>query len=180
MRPVAPPPERRSGDVVTGPAGSTVGIDSPGGASFQHARREAPNGEVRAEEIAAPAGGEVVSMMAVAGARDELAALRAQLHARAAALIRADGTVVVADLSASTFVETFAIMCATAFGSSVAALAEVDRPAPDRVRVEGPDAQLLLLRAGPAEILALVLERDASVDDATTAGAVWAGRWTAR
>jgi predicted regulator of Ras-like GTPase activity (Roadblock/LC7/MglB family) len=119
-------------------------------------------------------------MMAVAGARDELAALRAQLHARAAALVRADGTVVVADVPAAAYVETFAIMCATAFGSSGAALAELDQPAPDRVRVEGPDAQLLLMRAGRAALLGLVLERDASVDEAVTAGVAWARRWADR
>lgn len=116
-------------------------------------------------------------MMAVAGARDELVALREQLHARAAALIRADGTVNVADVPAAPYVETFAIMCATAFGSSVAALAELEQPAPDRVRVDGPDAQLLLLRAGRAGILGRVLERNASVDDATAAGTAWARRW---
>jgi predicted regulator of Ras-like GTPase activity (Roadblock/LC7/MglB family) len=119
-------------------------------------------------------------MIAVASARDELAALREQLHARAAALIRADGTVVVADVPTATYVETFAIMCATAFGSATAALAEVDRPAPDRVRVESADAQLLLLRVAPAEILGLVLEREGSVEDAATAGEAWARRWASR
>jgi predicted regulator of Ras-like GTPase activity (Roadblock/LC7/MglB family) len=116
-------------------------------------------------------------MMAVAGARTELAAMREQLHARAAALVRADGSVVVADLPAATYVETFAIMCATAFGSAAAALAEVDRPAPDRVRVDGPDAQLLLLRVGPATILALVLDRDVAVDVAVAAAEAWTRRW---
>jgi predicted regulator of Ras-like GTPase activity (Roadblock/LC7/MglB family) len=118
-------------------------------------------------------------MMAAASARAQLAALRERLHARAAALIRADGAVVYADLPPATYAETFAVMCATAFGSSVAALAEVDRPAPDRIRVEGPDARLLLLRVGPAEILGLVLEREVSVDDATAAGLAWARRWVA-
>jgi predicted regulator of Ras-like GTPase activity (Roadblock/LC7/MglB family) len=119
-------------------------------------------------------------MMAVADARAELATLREKLHARAAALVRADGSVVVADLPEATYAETFAIMCATVFGAAATALAEVDRPAPDRVRAESSEAQLLLLRAGPAEILGLVLERDASVDEAAGAADAWARRWIRR
>ncbi len=116
-------------------------------------------------------------MMAFAEARAELAALRTELGAQAAALIRSDGSVVVADVPSAAYVETFAIMCATAFGSAVAALAEVDQPAPERVTVEGPASQLLLVRAGRAEILAFVLDRGSPVDRAATAGAAWARRW---
>ena len=76
---------------------------------------------------------------------------------RSSAIISRDGLVIAADLDSGTYVETFAIMCATLMGAAVTANMELKRGAPEKVTVESTDGKMLILSAGKKAVVVSVV-----------------------
>lgn len=76
---------------------------------------------------------------------------------KSSAIISRDGLVIAADLDSGTYVETFAIMCATLMGAAVTANMELKRGSPDRVTVESSDGKMLILSAGRKAVVVSVI-----------------------
>ena len=91
--------------------------------------------------------------------------LREEVDGIAAALLSRDGTVLYADVLGNGWVETFGLLCATAFGAAATASAELGRAPPERVTVSGPDASAVLLAVGRTALLVVVVPTGA--DDAS-------------
>ena len=83
--------------------------------------------------------------------------LREEVGGVATALLSRDGTVLYADIPGNGWVETFGLLCATAFGAATTASAELGRAPPERIVVSGPDATALLLAAGRTAVLVVVV-----------------------
>ncbi|MEM3852465.1 MAG: roadblock/LC7 domain-containing protein [Methanomassiliicoccales archaeon] len=91
---------------------------------------------------------------------DELKAMLRDLRqegARSSAVISRDGLVIASDLDANTYVETFAIMCATLMGAAVTANMELSRGAPEKVVVESSDGKMLIVSAGKKAVVVSVI-----------------------
>jgi predicted regulator of Ras-like GTPase activity (Roadblock/LC7/MglB family) len=73
------------------------------------------------------------------------------------AIISRDGLVIASDLDTGTYVETFAIMCATLMGAAVTANMELKRGSPERVTVESSDGKMLILSAGRRAVVVSVI-----------------------
>lgn len=73
------------------------------------------------------------------------------------AVISRDGLVIAADLDSATYVETFAIMCATLMGAAVTANMELKKAPPERVTVESSDGKMLILSAGRKAVVVSVI-----------------------
>ncbi len=97
-------------------------------------------------------------MNASAHAGHVLRDLNQRIGGAATALVARDGAVLFADLPDGAFAETFAIMCATAFGAAVTANSELGRTAPDRVVFEGPDSRTIIVPSGGHAILVAVVD----------------------
>lgn len=78
---------------------------------------------------------------------------------KSSAIISRDGLVIAADLDSGTFVETFAIMCATLMGAAVTANMELKRGPPEKVTVESSDSKMLILSAGRKAVVVSVIEK---------------------
>lgn len=77
---------------------------------------------------------------------------------KSSAIISRDGLVIAADMDTGTYVETFAIMCATLMGAAVTANMELKRGAPDKVTVESSDGKMLIVSAGRKAVVVSVIE----------------------
>ena len=86
---------------------------------------------------------------------------------RSSAVISRDGLVIASDLDAGSYVETFAIMCATLMGAAVTANMELKRSSPEKVTVESSDGKMLIMNAGRKAVVVSVLE-GGSDEDAVT------------
>lgn len=76
---------------------------------------------------------------------------------KSSAIISRDGLVIASDLDNGSYVETFAIMCATLMGAAVTANMELKRGAPDKVTVESLDGKMLILSAGRKAVIVTVI-----------------------
>ncbi len=83
---------------------------------------------------------------------------------KSSAIISRDGLVIAADLDGGTYVETFAIMCATLMGAAVTANMELKRGAPEKVTVESSDGKMLIVSAGRKAVVVSVI--GSGVDEA--------------
>lgn len=91
---------------------------------------------------------------------DDLGYMLRQLRqqgAKSSAIISRDGLVIASDLDAGTYVETFAIMCATLMGAAVTANMELKRGAPEKVTVESNDGKMLIMSAGRKAVIVSVI-----------------------
>jgi predicted regulator of Ras-like GTPase activity (Roadblock/LC7/MglB family) len=88
--------------------------------------------------------------------REMLKGLR-QEGVRSSAVISRDGLVIASDLDAGSYVETFAIMCATLMGAAVTANMELKRGTPEKVTVESSDGKMLIMNAGRKAVVVSVL-----------------------
>ena len=86
--------------------------------------------------------------------------LKARVSGAAVALVSRDGSVLYAEMPPGTYVETFAIMCATLMGAAATANLELHRAAPTRIVVEGADATTLVVASGRKSLLVVVVGRD--------------------
>jgi len=98
-----------------------------------------------------------MEMMAASNAAAILNDLKARTSGLAVALVSRDGSVLRAEMPPGTYVETFAIMCATLFGAAATASRELDRASPVRVVIEGSDATTLVATCGPSNLLVVVV-----------------------
>lgn len=103
-------------------------------------------------------------MIAAAPLPTLLAELKRSSSVRAIALIGRDGTPLSADLPPGTHAESFAMMCATAFGAAATACAELGNRSPIRLAISTGDTFAILAPNGPAALLAVQVEPGASVD----------------
>jgi predicted regulator of Ras-like GTPase activity (Roadblock/LC7/MglB family) len=83
--------------------------------------------------------------------------LREEIGGVATALLSRDGTVLYADVPGNGWVETFGLLCATAFGAATTANAELGRGPPERIVVSGPDATAVYVAVGRNAVLVAVL-----------------------
>jgi predicted regulator of Ras-like GTPase activity (Roadblock/LC7/MglB family) len=84
--------------------------------------------------------------------------LRRRVGAVAAAFISRDGVVQYADLPDGVYVETFAIMCATALAAGTAAHRELQRAAPERLVLEATDTRTVIVGAGSRGFVVVVVD----------------------
>jgi len=95
---------------------------------------------------------------------ERLSGLRDSCGAVASAVLTRDGLVIAADVPPGTFVETFAIMCATMLGAAVTSNNELKRGVPERITVEGNDTKTYILATGK-KTLAVAVTDGASDDN---------------
>lgn len=80
--------------------------------------------------------------------KERLSGLRDCCGTVASAVVTRDGLVIAADVPPGTFVETFAIMCATMLGAAVTSNNELRRGSPERITIEGEGTKTYILAAG--------------------------------
>jgi predicted regulator of Ras-like GTPase activity (Roadblock/LC7/MglB family) len=97
-------------------------------------------------------------MMANATIRTAIGDLKTRLSAIGVALVSRDGQVLCSELPAGVYAETFAIMCATVLGAAVTAHRELDRRAPERVVIEGPDSTTVIAGCGRKALLIAMVD----------------------
>lgn len=95
--------------------------------------------------------------------KERLLGLRDCCGAVASAVVTRDGLVIAADVPPGTFVETFAIMCATMLGAAVTSNNELRRGSPERITIEGEGTKTYIL-AGGRKALAVAVT-DGITDD---------------
>lgn len=96
-------------------------------------------------------------MNAVADVSHALLDLKQRVDGVATALIGRDGAVLSACLPEDAYAETFAILCATAFGAASAASIELGRACPERIVIDGPDSRTIIVASGPHALVAAVV-----------------------
>jgi len=101
-----------------------------------------------------------MSVVAMANPGAMLKDLKARVSGAAVALVSRDGSVLHAEMPPGTYVETFAIMCATLVGAAATASLELDRAPPTRIVVEGSDSTTVLVTSGPKSLLVAVASQD--------------------
>lgn len=100
-------------------------------------------------------------MMATENVAAVLRDLRTRVGGVATALVSRNGLVLLADLPEGVFSETYAVLCATIFGAAMTANHELNRAAPERIVVEGPDATTILVGTGESALLVTVVDSSA-------------------
>jgi len=75
-----------------------------------------------------------------------------------AALVSREGMVQYSDLPVGVHQETFGIMVATMVGAAKAANSELDRSTPSKVIVDSPEGRVVVVTAGPKNILSVVVD----------------------
>jgi predicted regulator of Ras-like GTPase activity (Roadblock/LC7/MglB family) len=90
--------------------------------------------------------------------KERVSGLRDCCGAVASAVVSRDGLVIAADVPPGTFVETFAIMCATILGAAVTSNNELKRGNPDRITIEGPDSKTYIMAAGKKALVVAVTD----------------------
>ncbi len=96
--------------------------------------------------------------------KERLSGLRDCCGAVASAVVSRDGLVIAADVPPGTFVETFAIMCATILGAAVTSNNELKRSNPEKITIEGPDTKTYIMAAGRKALVVAVTDGVASDD----------------
>jgi predicted regulator of Ras-like GTPase activity (Roadblock/LC7/MglB family) len=97
-------------------------------------------------------------MMASANAGAAVRDLHRRISGIATALISRDGQVLFAEVPEGTYVETFAIMCATVMGAAVTANAELSRTPPGRILIEGRDSTTIIVASGRNALLVALVD----------------------
>ena len=90
--------------------------------------------------------------------KERLSGLRDCCGTIASAVVSRDGLVISADVPPGTFVETFAIMCATIIGAAVTSNNELKRESPEKITIEGPGTKTYIMAAGRKALVVAVTD----------------------
>ncbi len=96
--------------------------------------------------------------------KERLSGLKDCCGAVASAVVSRDGLVIAADVPPGTFVETFAIMCATIMGAAATSNNELQRANPEKIVIEGADTKTYILAAGRRALVVAVTDGIADDD----------------
>ena len=97
-------------------------------------------------------------MMATGTATAVLRDFKTRVSAIATALVSRDGVVLYADVPTGSFVDTFAIMCATVLGAATAANLELRKAPPEFVAIEANDSTTLIAGCGSKALLVAMVD----------------------
>lgn len=91
--------------------------------------------------------------------------LKEECGVKASAVVSRDGLVIAADVPGETFVETFAIMCATILGAAVTANAELGCGLPKYVLLADGKGWTIIMGAGRTAVLICVADNEQDLNN---------------